>query len=345
MNRIPTLDGWRGLAIALVLFDHGQHALLEHYACFWTQTGNHGVNIFFVLSGFLITSKLMEGPINLKRFYLRRFFRLIPVSWCYLATLLALGYATHFRIVAADEVWACVLFYRNFTAPTMGGFSGHFWSLSLEEQFYLVWPCILLLAGVRRCRWIALSGAIACAFYRWLYWANYDRNVLNSRTQVRADALLIGCLLALMLAEPRFRNAIARLSRYFLVPALAALLFGIATVHWLPPLYESVAIAALIAASMAHPDSFLTRPLRNPALCWLGTVSYSVYVWQQFFFVYRTSTPIVIFTMCLMPLFALGSYYWIERPFTRLGHRLTAGKASDQSVSNACAPVALHSSD
>lgn len=89
MNRIPTLDGWRGIAIALVLFDHVQSALLRGYLRPWTETGQHGVTIFFVLSGFLITTKLMEGPRDFKRFYIRRFFRLMPAAWAYLAALWA----------------------------------------------------------------------------------------------------------------------------------------------------------------------------------------------------------------------------------------------------------------
>src|SRR5712675_1226648 len=87
-RRIPALDGWRGIAIALVLFDHIQFALLRHYARPWAQTGRHGVTIFFVLSGFLITTKLLEDPTDLKRFYIRRFFRLMPVAWAFLAALL-----------------------------------------------------------------------------------------------------------------------------------------------------------------------------------------------------------------------------------------------------------------
>jgi peptidoglycan/LPS O-acetylase OafA/YrhL len=88
MNRIPALDGWRGIAIAPVLIDHIEHAVLHRYALPWTQTGQHGVTIFFVLSGFLITTKLLEGPIDLRRFYMRRAFRLMPVAWTFLAAML-----------------------------------------------------------------------------------------------------------------------------------------------------------------------------------------------------------------------------------------------------------------
>jgi hypothetical protein len=95
LNRISALDGWRGIAILLVLFDHIQDAVLHRYARPWTQTGQHGVTIFFVLSGFLITSKLIEGPIGLKQFYLRRLFRLMPVAWTFLAAMALFNRLVH----------------------------------------------------------------------------------------------------------------------------------------------------------------------------------------------------------------------------------------------------------
>jgi peptidoglycan/LPS O-acetylase OafA/YrhL len=268
-GRIPTLDGWRGLAILLVLFDHAQNALQGRYLRPWTQTGQHGVTIFFVLSGFLITSKLLESS-SLKRFYMHRLFRLMPAAWTYLAVLLFTDRVEHLQFTSLSEVTASVLFYRNFYFGTGG--AGHFWSLSLEEQFYLVWPCVLLMAGIRRCRWIAVVGALSVALYRWLFWARYNANLVNGQTHVRADALLVGCLLALLLASPAIRSAATRWSKFWTLPALATLLFCMAHFHWLPPLSESLAIAGLMAASVLHPDSILSRPLNRAALAWLGTV-------------------------------------------------------------------------
>jgi len=238
MDRIRTLDGWRGIAIALVLFDHIQYALLGHFMRPWTQTGHHGVTIFFVLSGFLITSKLLEGPIDLRRFYVRRFFRLMPVAWTYIAVLLLIGHQVHMSIAAPRAVLASLLFYRNYLLVDGGASTWHFWSLSLEEQFYLVWPCILLAAGIRRCRWIAAAGAIGCAVYRWHSWSYYDREFFNCQSQVRADELLVGCLMALLLQEPRLKAAASRWSRMWVLPAFAALVYCMARFTLLPPLTE-----------------------------------------------------------------------------------------------------------
>jgi peptidoglycan/LPS O-acetylase OafA/YrhL len=323
MNRIPTLDGWRGIALLLVLFDHFQDSLLGRYARPWTQTGQHGVTIFFVLSGFLITTKLLEGPIDLKRFYLRRFFRLMPAAWTYLAVLILFDRLTGTRLISIAGFRACFFFYRNYAGVAGSAITGHFWSLSLEEQFYLIWPCILLLAGIRRCRWIAIFVSIACASYRWLFWAHYDHNLLNNQTQVRADALLVGCLLALLCVEPRVLPTIARWSKLLVLPGCACLVFCIATYAWLPPLYESVSIAGLIAFTTLHPSSRFAVPLQFPPLAWLGTVSYSVYVWQELFVPFHSLIALFI----VMPLVALGSYYCIERPSIRVGRLIMEASA------------------
>ena len=323
MNRIPTLDGWRGIAIALVLFDHTQAALFGRYMRPWMQTGQHGVTIFFVLSGYLITSKLLEGPIDLKRFYVRRFFRLMPAAWTYLAAVWIFGVLCGQQWFSFPEIASCLFFYRNFLGAGVTLFASHFWSLSMEEQFYLVWPSLLLLAGFRKARWVTIGGALACALFRLVEWGQYDRQWLSFQTQVRADALLIGCLLALLLQSSASRAAAARWSRRFALPALAVLICCIVFFQWLPPLTECLAIAALIAASSLHSRSLLAQPLSFRPLAWLGTVSYSLYVWQQFFFVYRHHA-VTILMMCLMPLFAVGSYYLIERPATRFGHKLTS---------------------
>lgn len=322
MKRITALDGWRGVAILLVLADHVQDSLLGRYRWPWTRTGQHGVTIFFVLSGFLITSKLLQGRIGLRDFYIRRFFRLMPAAWTFLAVIYILGRAFHPSLVSLAEIRACLLFYRNFITPTGPGLSRHFWSLSLEEQFYLVWPCVLLLAGKGKSRWIAAAGAIACAAYRWRFWAYYDRNILNNQSQVRADSLLVGCLLALLLESPRFRSTIVKLSRFWTLPAGGVLLYCMFAFHWLPPLLECVAIACLIATTVLHPRSIFTQPFSWAPLTFLGLISYSIYIWQELFMAFRN----VYALLFAMPLVVLASYYAIELPCNNFGHRLTRAR-------------------
>jgi peptidoglycan/LPS O-acetylase OafA/YrhL len=106
--RIPSLDGWRGVAIALVLFDHLQYTILGTHLWPWAETGQHGVTIFFVLSGFLITTTLVKNSFDFKRFYIRRFFRLMPVAWFYLVFLAALDGIFQARLFSLKEISSCV---------------------------------------------------------------------------------------------------------------------------------------------------------------------------------------------------------------------------------------------
>jgi peptidoglycan/LPS O-acetylase OafA/YrhL len=319
MNRIRSLDGWRGIAIGLVLFDHLQVSLFGHHFSTSTETGYHGVVLFFVLSGFLITSKLLEGPISFRRFYLRRFFRLMPAAWTYLAFLVLMSVLTGKSFTSRPEIMACLFCYRNFVGKM--GLAGHFWSLSIEEQFYLVWPLTLFLAGALRARWMALFGAIACTVFRWEMWYRYGAQFPTGPTFLHSDWLLIGCFTALLLHDERVRETLAGISRNWSLPALCVFAFAMCTQS--NPIGESFSLAALLVSTTLHPKSTTARCVSVKPLAWLGTVSYSVYLWQGFFLPQPTR-----WVLCLMPVFALASYYWIERPCTRFGHRLTRSSVS-----------------
>lgn len=322
MNRIPALDGWRGIAIALVLFDHIQDSVLRRHISDAASTGYHGVVLFFVLSGFLITSKLLEGPINFRRFYLRRFFRLMPAAWTYLAFLVLLGAVTRMQFTSLKEVVSCVFCFRNFLGKM--GFAGHFWSLSIEEQFYLVWPLSLFLAGAARARWIALLGGIACAVFRYLEWARYGPHFPTGPSFLHSDWLLIGCFGALLLHDQRIRASLARISRYLPIPAICIFVFCMCMQSNLLAPAESFSIVGLLIATTLHPQGLCARAVSGAPITWLGRISYSVYLWQGFFVGQHQ-----LWALFAMPVFALASYYCIERPCTRFGHRLTRDRLAD----------------
>ncbi|HEV2326735.1 MAG TPA: acyltransferase [Terracidiphilus sp.] len=328
MKRIPTLDGWRGIAIAMVILDH----FAGQYVPGGMPTGLHGVDIFFVLSGFLITTNLTAAPIDLKKFYIRRFFRLMPVAWTYLGSLLVVGFVMGYRLTSWADLRACLLFYRNYAMFTGYGTTLHFWSLSVEEQFYLVWPTLLFLLGARRCRVVACVLAVSVAGFRWWNWQHYRNLPFNYRTEVRADALLVGCLLALYLSDSANRDRAARLSKWLALPALAGLIYAILRYRNLPPLWESVCIAILLAATMLHPGRAASRLLCWKPLAWLGIISYSVYIWQMpFAWLSANVSMLLLMGGVFMPMFAACSHYLIERPCIRLGHRLTSTKKASLS--------------
>jgi peptidoglycan/LPS O-acetylase OafA/YrhL len=326
--RISALDGWRGIAILLVLFDHTQDSLLHRYLRPWTQTGQHGVLIFFVLSGYLITSNLLKSSIDLKSFYIRRFFRLMPAAWTFLATLLLLDFFFGARLTHRGDIAACLLFFRNYYPQTQANVDGHFWSLSIEEQFYLIWPTILLLTGFRWSRWLAAAGILGCAAYRWIFWAHYSTGTISWYTQFHVDALLSGCLVALLLNQPRNRPWLTRWSRLLALPAFVVLLYCIARVSGMSLLVESPAVALLIVGPVLYPQSVPARLLSFRPLALLGVISYSVYLWQELFMGFHS-----IIACCFILPVAICSYLLIERPLTRFGHGITRKNETENVLS------------
>jgi hypothetical protein len=120
-----------------------------------------------------------------------------------------------------------------------------------------------------------------------------------------------------------------------MLPSFAVLLFCVARCHWLASLYECISIAGLITVTTLHPTARFARPFSFPPLMWLGSISYSVYVWQELFISFHS--PL---TLCLaMPVFVLVSYYCIERPATRLGHRLTNVRGAKSSAGDLLNPA------
>jgi peptidoglycan/LPS O-acetylase OafA/YrhL len=281
--------------------------------------GTWGVLIFFGLSGLLITKLLLEehtrtGGIDLKGFYIRRAFRILPPMLVYLAVVAAAG-----LLQSGREVWSCLFFFRNYLPWQLGGwYSGHLWSLSVEEHFYLFWPALLIWFGVRRA-WIpAVLVSLACAGWRWY---------LNSapgdgRTDFRLDSLLLGAALAFVLDSPW----LARLLNPAAWVVAMGLLFG---AIWLDlRLCSSLLIPLLIAGTVIHPKWPLSRALDWAPLRRLGRISYSLYLWQQLF-LYPPWQPMPTgwaqkFPVSLAAAFACAtvSYYLVERPLIRVGRRL-----------------------
>jgi peptidoglycan/LPS O-acetylase OafA/YrhL len=245
---LPTLDGWRAIAIAGVLLDHATVEIFRNSSAHsFLRTGPNGVSVFFAVSGFLICSRLLEekqltGTISLKGFYLRRACRILPAAFAYLAVVGALGVFGVLTVTPLE--WAsCFLFFRNYLSPDWiragwGGYTIHYWSLAVEEHFYLLWPALLAFFGRVRAGYVAAILAVTVAVWRWWdfhhHWMDrYDPGLLfGTRTDVRLDGLLLGCLAALILAEP----TVARMDR--------AALYGAGVVD----VYRCVCVVSAAAA-------------------------------------------------------------------------------------------------
>jgi peptidoglycan/LPS O-acetylase OafA/YrhL len=346
---IPTLDGWRAVAILAVLASHAGHsysAQLGHESFFERiASGTHGVNLFFAISGLLITSRLLEewddhGRVSLRRFYVRRAFRILPPALLYLSCVALLG-ALGLLPVVREEFLAAVFFFRNYLDPVLGPngagfFTSHYWSLGVEEHFYLLWPALLLLATRKRALWVAIAVAVLVAYWRnvelWreIHLYHAVQPTYFARSDTRIDSIMWGAVAALALARPAVRGFVERHLGTTVWLAIAALYgaiiyrFGTRPTYW-----EAIVVPVLLAGTVLHPTTMLGRVLEHPVMRWIGRLSYSIYLWE-FFFVYYPGVPQTLGVWQTFPVnliasvsCAAASYYIVERPLVRLGHRLT----------------------
>ena len=337
---IPTLDGWRACAILAVIVDHlsppgSGLEKLPHWVL-WAKAGSgeKGVQLFFAISGFLITSRLIEewncfGRISLKRFYVRRVCRILPPAMTYLLVIGLLGVAGVLSFNWRNWLSA-VCFYRNYMPVWSSLFDRHYWSLSLEEQFYLVWPALMVLSGLYRSRYTALMLIITIASWRWIaYHCLYLwRGALPQgefwlRSDICADGLLAGCLFAFALDSPIMKKW---LSKYLTLWALAVIIIVILATGGRTNTpgartIQSALMPFLILATILNPHTWLGRLLEIPGIRWVGRLSYSIYIWQQLFTCQRMFPWYPLQLAVLFGVAAL-SFYCIEKPMIRLGYRL-----------------------
>lgn len=301
----PALDGLRGIAISMVMVFHATPNLLTG--------GFIGVDIFFVLSGFLITMLLIkeyeaEGQISLRQFYFRRALRLAPALLLLLvvfscASLIVLsGPRLHQFLTDAIITFAYLSNWARAFNIHPPDFLGHTWSLAIEEQFYLVWP-IFLVAMTKwlhaRKFWLALALGIAGCAVMWRIYLlvnNATPMRLYNGLDTRADSLMIGSGLAIALSLNSVRTYFAKdrsliLSLLAVIAAATICLFAIygqwdqsAMFYWGYSL-TAIMSAIVIADAVQTNESMLFRVLSYPLLVWLGSISYGLYLWH--FPVYR----------------------------------------------------------
>jgi len=336
---IPTLDGWRALAVLAVIVFHGVSPQSAGFAM--ASEGYRGVSVFFGISGFLICSKLLQeevrsGTINLVGFYVRRAFRIIPPAIAYLAVIGLAGVIGVLPRLPKSEWLSCLLFYRNYVAPTHATFTrytGHYWSLSVEEHFYFFLPGTVYLMGAAGARVFVPLLAVGVGLWRACdsHYLLFDRMLPGTyapeRTDRTMDGLLWGAALALVLTNKSLQKWVGRNLTMFVWTLLLAAYVLVAALK--PPfsmMMEGMLIPVLLYGTTLHPASYAGRFLENAFVRWIGRISYSLYLWQQVFFIARFAPPAVPQTF---PLNALGllacagaSYYLIERPMITIGHRL-----------------------
>jgi peptidoglycan/LPS O-acetylase OafA/YrhL len=333
-SRIPSLDGIRGLAMIFVIITHlegTQGFPLSRKVLRFFELGPLGLRSFFVMSGFLITSILLkelrrDGRISLPRFYIRRSLRIFPAYYIYLAFLLvANGWLVALK---PGDMLHAATYTDNYNTCCHSGFVGHLWSLGVEEQFYLLWPALLILAGLNRSFWVVAAFVLAAPIVRVGLWYLVPeiRHGIPHRFETVADSIAIGCLLAryrdqLWSWEP-WRRLLT--SRWMVLVPILLLIVGSQdrprAQYALGYTFTNICMVACIDWVMRFPQSHVGRFLNWKPIVVVGVLSYSLYIWQGPFTNRYSDHWVSGFpqNLVFLAIAATMSHYLIERPGMRL---------------------------
>jgi peptidoglycan/LPS O-acetylase OafA/YrhL len=356
-KQIISLNGLRAISILIVI---GAHLRIHNffpetnkalkYFGFMFFNGQLGVNVFFVISGFLITTLLIRerersGTISLKNFYARRAFRIFPAYYFLLSVyfvLQILGYM-HFKPVE----WLVNVTYTKQFFPSGDDFAGHLWTLSVEEVFYLVWPFIFMKSGKYSVRIILVL--IGCVVVGRVINFDYTYPRLTNTIFTTGDSLLIGCLFAIK--RDQIEAWIVKRGKwmYALFPGviLCVMVYnyfyhldspngGYRNAFWLaqvvlPVLYSLIGSLGLITNLLIgtiiiysiRVATLWSRFLNLSVMDYIGRLSYSIYLWQQLFtqdHPFLHQFPLILILVFIFAT-ACFSHYIIEKPFLRLKER------------------------
>jgi peptidoglycan/LPS O-acetylase OafA/YrhL len=342
---IPSLDGLRAIAVLLVVFAHagvlekaGSAATRSHLNIASTilkiDAGDLGVSLFFVISGYLITTLLLKerseaGRINLKRFYLRRFFRIFPPYYFYLFVI-AILWINHRVPLNYGGLISAVTYTSNYYPYSLshpesqGWLVGHTWSLSLEEQFYLFWPVFLRFLGKGKSIGVGLALLLVAPVSRLVTLKTYPNLAFDAQIfrmfHTRIDTIMAGSVLALIWTIPRWRSLLVTLTAKKTSGLIALLI--LVTILRLNLQYsyfsvligislEGILLAYIMLYFITNANTSIGKLLNNRAVCHFGMISYGLYLWQQLYI-----GPLLLLhrQRWLMPLMILGSAeisYWI----------------------------------
>lgn len=341
-KHIPSLDGLRALAITLVICSHIFFNFSNKYLSI-LQLGAFGVNIFFVISGFLITSlllkeKALKNKVSFKNFYIRRALRILPLAYLFILVLIILNNIYGLKL-GTKTFLRTAFFCEDFVSHPHFLPNGHFWSLSTEEQFYLLFPFIL----VRDARLlfklsIFLFAFVPIVIYTYyhiktdskvlLYILFFLKGILSQGMLI----ILIGCLTAVAYFKYphklnlQFKNA-ALVQLTFLFIAWCLNMFTLPL--GINSTISGFFIAAFVISVITNRNGIFFKTLNFKSVKYIGTLSYSLYVWQQLFTCnqpwansYIPGNSIFL-NMILLFIIAIISYHLYEKRFLKLKSRFS----------------------
>jgi peptidoglycan/LPS O-acetylase OafA/YrhL len=307
-GHVPAFDGVRGIAILLVLIYHFVSSLaglgVTHPALKVFELGWSGVDVFFALSGFLITGILLDtrtAPNYFRSFYTRRILRIFPLYYAAIVAVILLQIALPEAGIWGERdtafspgslAWPAA-FLENVAIALEGksltGVMTHYWSLAVEEHFYMVWPFVIWLARTpRQVLAFSLAAVVIALAGRCAFWLNgTDVYRVFALTPLRLDGLAIGAAAAVLIRGPT-RQATLRWAPFVLVAsvaALAALVLGRHTLEQTDPAmwlfaFPLVALGTSAALVVSTTGGWLARLLSLRLLRWFGKYSFGLYVWH-----------------------------------------------------------------
>jgi peptidoglycan/LPS O-acetylase OafA/YrhL len=336
-GKIPSLDGLRAVAVVLVLLAHAYKTAgfpqSEVFASLG-KMGSIGVEVFFVISGFLITTLMLReqrttGRIDIRAFYWRRGLRILPAYVALLlvvALLQGLGTAS----LAARDWIAAITYTVNFVRHPAWEI-GHAWSLSIEEHFYLFWPLIMALPLANLGWRVSLGCVVVCPLLRWvvlLYFPDWTP-MAELWTFTRLDSIAVGTLLSFLTWSEQSRGKLNALINHRSVSLVA---FCVLACSLIASMYSAkfavgiayslnaFCIAILLWVVVTNPRSLVGIVFNWKPVEYVGTISYSLYLWQQLFLQHDQVGVAVTFPQNIVfaAMAAVASYHLVERPFLRL---------------------------
>lgn len=350
MGHISSLEGVRGIAVAVVV-------LVHLYAPIFSG-GNSGVDLFFVLSGFLITKLLYEertrsGDFSLGNFYVRRVFRILPALFVMLTCMLVASFSVLSDIgsnLRRNIAWSALSVGNLW--PLVNGYEtrgplAHTWSLGLEEQFYLVWPMVLAIVPIafRRTRrfagWVAGAALLSILIGRVLVVGVLHYPHWGSIPLLNFDGLALGCLIGIF-AHGDMRGVGNRLPTWPAALGLSVIAVDLFAARYyvghdpyvIRTLVLRVAAGAIVLVLVTRPDNALVPLLRLRPLVFLGRISYPLYLWHvPIFEILSTDrhpdvprAVLVPFKLAASFAAAMASYRFVEQPMLRRGRALVAAR-------------------